>query len=64
MVQVLEDLAHRVHSRLGLRMHRLAVASWELRVKVDFLGQISGSWRVVVTNPTSHTCVVQVIVQI
>lgn len=60
VVQILEDLALRVHGRLGLRMHRLAVASWELRVKVDFLGQVGGSWRVVVTNPTSHTCIVQV----
>eukprot|EP00250_Pteridium_aquilinum_P007836 c17476_g1_i1 orf=321-7031(+) len=63
VVQILEDLAHRVHGRLGLRMHRLAVASWELRVKVDLLGQICGAWRVVVTNPTSHTCIVQVYVE-
>ncbi|MCO5565015.1 hypothetical protein L7F22_018685 [Adiantum nelumboides] len=60
VVKILEDLAHRVHSRLGLRMHRLAVASWELRVKVDLLAQITGAWRVVVTNPTGHTCIVEI----
>ena len=61
MIQLLEDLAHKIHNRLGLRMHRLAVASWEIRLKVDLLGKIDGSWRVVVTNPTGHTCIVQVI---
>ena len=60
VIQLLEDLAHKIHNRLGLRMHRLAVASWEIRLKVDLLGKIDGSWRVVVTNPTGHTCIVQV----
>ncbi|KAH7276946.1 hypothetical protein KP509_39G027900 [Ceratopteris richardii] len=60
VVHILEDLALRVHGRLGLRMHRLAVASWEIRVKVDLLGQITGSWRLMVTNPTSHTCIIKI----
>ena len=52
VIQLLEDLAHKIHNRLGL---------WEIRLKVDLLGKIDGSWRVVVTNPTGHTCIVQVI---
>ena len=60
VIQLLEELAHKIHNRLGLRMHRLAVASWEIRLKVDLLGKIDGAWRVVVTNPTGHTCIVQV----
>lgn len=60
VVQALEGLAHEVYSKLGARMHRLAIAGWEFRVRLKELQAGSGAWRVVVSNPTGHTCNVQV----
>jgi len=60
VVNVLEGLAHEVYSKLGTRMHRLAIAGWELRVRLKELQAANGAWRVVVSNPTGHTCTVQV----
>jgi acetyl-CoA carboxylase/biotin carboxylase 1 len=60
VVQALEGLAHEVYSKLGARMHRLAIAGWEFRVRLKELQAGNGAWRVVVSNPTGHTCNVQV----
>jgi acetyl-CoA carboxylase/biotin carboxylase 1 len=60
VVHVLENLAHEVYSKLGARMHRLTVAGWEIRVRLKELQTANGAWRVVVSNPTGHTCIVQV----
>ncbi|KAG0579665.1 hypothetical protein KC19_4G115000 [Ceratodon purpureus] len=60
VVNVLENLAHEIYSKLGARMHRLAVAGWEIRVRLKELQAANGAWRVVVSNPTGHTCTVQV----
>ena len=60
VVQALEGLAHEVYSKLGARMHRLAIAGWEFRVRLKELQSGNGAWRVVVSNPTGHTCNVQV----
>lgn len=60
VVHVLENLAHEVYSKLGARMHRLAIAGWEIRVRLKELQAANGAWRVVVSNPTGHTCTVQV----
>jgi acetyl-CoA carboxylase/biotin carboxylase 1 len=60
VVHVLENLAHEVYSKLGARMHRLIVAGWESRVRLKELQTAHGAWRVVVSNPTGHTCTVQV----
>lgn len=60
VVNVLESLAHEVHTKLGARMHRLAIAGWEIRVRLKELQAANGAWRVVVSNPTGHTCTVQV----
>lgn len=59
-MEVLEGLAHKVYGKLGARMHRLAVAGWEIRVRLKGVGAANGAWRVVVSNPTGHTCTVQV----
>jgi acetyl-CoA carboxylase/biotin carboxylase 1 len=61
VVHVLENLAHEVYLKLGARMHRLTVAGWEIRVRLKELQTANGAWRVVVSNPTSHTCTVQVL---
>jgi len=60
VVHVLEGFAHDIYSKLGARMHRLAVAGWEIRVRLKELQAANGAWRVVVSNPTGHTCTVQV----
>lgn len=60
VVDILERFAHEVYGKLGARMHRLAVAVWEIRVRLKEVGVANGAWRVVVSNPTGHTCTVQV----
>lgn len=60
VVDVLEGLAHEVYGKVGARMHRLAIAVWEIRVRLKEVGVANGAWRVVVCNPTGHTCTVQV----
>ncbi|KAK9757286.1 hypothetical protein RND81_01G153500 [Saponaria officinalis] len=57
---ILEELAREIHSLAGVRMHRLNVCEWEVKLWVSSSGQANGSWRVVVTNVTGHTCTVQV----
>jgi acetyl-CoA carboxylase/biotin carboxylase 1 len=60
VVEILEGLAHKVYEKLGARMHRLGVAVWEIRVRLKEANAANGAWRVVVSNPTGHTCTVQV----
>ncbi|XP_077213206.1 acetyl-CoA carboxylase 1-like isoform X2 [Tasmannia lanceolata] len=57
---VLEELACRVHESVGVRMHRLAVCEWEVKLWLTSVGLASGAWRVVVTNVTGHTCTVHI----
>ncbi|KAH7656259.1 acetyl-CoA carboxylase / biotin carboxylase protein [Dioscorea alata] len=57
---VLEDLAFKVHELVGVRMHRLAVCEWEVKLWLDSVGPASGAWRIVVTNATGHTCTVHI----
>uniref|UniRef100_A0A0D6R0K3 Uncharacterized protein n=1 Tax=Araucaria cunninghamii TaxID=56994 RepID=A0A0D6R0K3_ARACU len=60
IVKVLQDLAYMIHDMLGVRMHRLAVGEWEIRLRLNSLGAAKGAWRIVVTNPTGHTCTVHI----
>lgn len=57
---ILEEMAFRVHELVGVRMHRLAVCEWEVKLWFDSVGLASGAWRVVVTNVTGHTCTVHI----
>ena len=57
---ILEELALKVHELVGVRMHRLAVCEWEVKLWLDSVGPASGAWRVVVTNVTGHTCTIHV----
>ncbi|KAK9134330.1 hypothetical protein Syun_013660 [Stephania yunnanensis] len=57
---ILEELAHEIHHSLGVKMHRLGVCEWEFKLLMPSVGDISGAWRVVVTNVTGHTCTVDV----
>uniref|UniRef100_A0A1D1YN11 Acetyl-CoA carboxylase 1 n=1 Tax=Anthurium amnicola TaxID=1678845 RepID=A0A1D1YN11_9ARAE len=57
---VLEQLTCKIHEFVGVRMHRLAVCEWEVKLWLDSVGLGSGAWRVVVTNVTGHTCTVNI----
>lgn len=57
---ILEEVACKIHSSVGVRMHRLAVCEWEVKLWLTSVGLASGAWRVVVTNVTGHTCTVHV----
>uniref|UniRef100_A0A2P2K1R6 Homomeric Acetyl-CoA Carboxylase Hom-ACCase n=1 Tax=Rhizophora mucronata TaxID=61149 RepID=A0A2P2K1R6_RHIMU len=57
---ILEELAREIHASVGVRMHRLGVCEWEVRLWMASSGQANGAWRVVVTNVTGHTCTVHV----
>lgn len=54
---ILEELAREIHASVGVRMHRLGVCEWEVKLWIASSGQ---AWRVVVTNVTGHTCTIQV----
>ena len=56
----LEDLAHEIHSLAGVRMHKLNVCEWEVKLRISSPGKANGLWRVVVTNVTGQTCSVHV----
>lgn len=57
---ILEELAHEIHSSVGVRMHRLGVVVWEVKLWMAACGQANGTWRVIVNNVTGHTCTVHV----
>ncbi|XP_010269187.1 PREDICTED: acetyl-CoA carboxylase 1-like [Nelumbo nucifera] len=57
---ILEELAHEIHQSAGVRMHRLGVCEWEVKLWMASAGFASGAWRVVVTNVTGHTCTVHI----
>lgn len=57
---ILTQLAHEILGLAGVRMHRLNVCEWEVKLWISSSGQANGSWRVVVTNVTGHTCTVDV----
>lgn len=57
---ILAKLAREIQSSVGVRMHKLGVCEWEVKLWLDSSGQANGAWRVVVTNVTGHTCTVHV----
>ena len=57
---VLEGAATKIHEIVGVRMHRLAVCEWEVKLWLDAIGLARSAWRVVVSNVTGHTCTVNV----
>ncbi|XP_009373180.2 acetyl-CoA carboxylase 1 [Pyrus x bretschneideri] len=57
---ILEELAREIHASVGVKMHRLGVCEWEVKLWIAASGQANVSWRVVVTNVTGHTCTVHV----
>ncbi|KVI07315.1 Acetyl-CoA carboxylase, central domain-containing protein [Cynara cardunculus var. scolymus] len=57
---LLVKLACEIHTLVGVKMHRLGVFEWEVKLCMVSSGQANGAWRVVVTNVTGHTCIVHV----
>ncbi|KAI3757396.1 hypothetical protein L6452_04933 [Arctium lappa] len=57
---LLVKLACEIHALVGVKMHRLGVFEWEVKLCMVSSGQANGAWRVVVTNVTGHTCIVHV----
>ncbi|XP_028107774.1 acetyl-CoA carboxylase 1-like isoform X2 [Camellia sinensis] len=57
---ILEGLAHEIHASIGVKMHRLGVCVWEVKLWMASAGQANGAWRVVVENVTGHTCIVHI----
>ena len=60
MEMILEETVREIHKSAGVRMHRLGVCEWEVRLCLSSSGLASGAWRVVVTNVTGRTCTVNV----
>jgi hypothetical protein len=57
---LLKSMALKIHELVGAQMHHLSVCQWEVKLKLDCDGPASGTWRVVTTNVTSHTCTIDV----
>jgi acetyl-CoA carboxylase / biotin carboxylase 1 len=57
---ILKEMVLKVHEFVGVRMHRLSVCEWEVKLWLGGDGVASGAWRVLVTNVTGHTCTVHV----
>ena len=57
---ILEELAQEIHAFVGVRMHKLGVCEWEVKLWMASSGQANGAWRVVVTNVTGQTSTVHV----
>ncbi|KAL6574183.1 acetyl-coenzyme-A carboxylase [Orobanche hederae] len=58
--KILDDMAHEVNAAAAVKMHRLGVCEWEVKLWMSSEGDANGAWRVVVTNVTGHTCIVHV----
>lgn len=57
---ILEELAQELHAFVGVRMHKLGVCEWEVKLWMASSGQANGAWRIVVTNVTGQTCTLHV----
>lgn len=58
--QILDEMAHEINASVGVKMHRLGVFEWEVKLWISSTGDANGAWRVVVVNVTGHTCIVNV----
>ncbi|KAL0361613.1 UNVERIFIED_CONTAM: Acetyl-CoA carboxylase 1 [Sesamum radiatum] len=58
--KIFYDLGHEINASVGVKMHRLGVCEWEVKLWISSEGDANGAWRVVVTNVTGHTCIVHV----
>ncbi|KAK1441623.1 hypothetical protein QVD17_07665 [Tagetes erecta] len=57
---LLVKMVREIHTMVGVKMHRLGVFEWEVKLRLSSSAPANGAWRVVVTNVTGHTCIVHV----
>ncbi|CAH8297840.1 unnamed protein product [Eruca vesicaria subsp. sativa] len=60
MEMILEETVREIHKSAGVRMHRLGVCEWEVRLCLASSSLASGAWRAVVANVTGRTCTVHI----
>ncbi|CAH9078511.1 unnamed protein product [Cuscuta europaea] len=58
--QILNEMANEINASVGVKMHRLGVFEWEVKLWISSAGEANGAWRVVVVNVTGHTCIVNI----
>nr|GMC52546.1 acetyl-CoA carboxylase 1-like [Ipomoea batatas] len=58
--QILDEMAREINASVGVKMHRLGVFEWEVKLWISSTGDANGAWRVVVENVTGHTCIVNI----
>ncbi|XP_010513439.2 PREDICTED: acetyl-CoA carboxylase 1-like [Camelina sativa] len=57
---ILEEATREIHRSVGVKMHRLGVCEWEVRLWLGSSGLANGAWRVVVANVTGRTCTINI----
>ncbi|XP_038715965.1 acetyl-CoA carboxylase 1-like [Tripterygium wilfordii] len=60
VMEILEEQAREIFKCVGVRMHKLGVCEWEVKLRMTCSGRANGAWRIVVTNVTGHTCTIHV----
>ncbi|KAL8058416.1 hypothetical protein ABFX02_03G016600 [Erythranthe guttata] len=58
--KILDEMAREINASVGVRMHRLGVCEWEIKLWISSEGNANGAWRVAVKNVTGHTCIVHI----
>ncbi|XP_059279749.1 acetyl-CoA carboxylase 1-like [Lycium ferocissimum] len=58
--KILVELAHEINAIVGVRMLRLGVCEWEVKLRISSAGEANGAWRVIIANVTGHTCIVHI----
>lgn len=56
----MSELAQEINVSVGVKLHRLGVCEWEVKLWISSEGESNGAWRIVVSNVTGHTCIVHV----
>ncbi|XP_010461353.1 PREDICTED: acetyl-CoA carboxylase 1-like [Camelina sativa] len=57
---ILEEATREIHRSVGVKMHKLGVREWEVRLWLGSSGLANGAWRVVVANVTGRTCTINI----
>ncbi|GAA0139911.1 hypothetical protein LIER_01367 [Lithospermum erythrorhizon] len=60
VAKILEDMARDINASIGVKMHRLGVSEWEVKLWISSKGGSNGAWRIVVSNVNGHTCVAHI----
>ncbi|CAA2994471.1 acetyl- carboxylase 1-like [Olea europaea subsp. europaea] len=58
--KLLSELAQEINVSVGVKLHRLGVCEWEVKLWISSEGESNGAWRIVVSNVTGHTCIVHI----